>query len=157
MSSQDQPNYEQQETPTSEAASPNGPDTKILQNLAAQTGRSVEMLALAGDLNARNLEFTLSMIRTAMSGMEALARETVARSRRTSEQAAEALRGLSEVRSPQDLLSAQSSFLKASSESMIEHTIRTQDIAESTRKALANSCSSHLQDSFVGYTRVVPA
>jgi hypothetical protein len=145
-----------QDSPPSGAASSEGPNAAI-QNMAEQTKRNLELLALAGDLNSRNLEMALSMMRTAMNGAEALARETVAQSQRASQLAARTLRVLGDARSPQELFSAHGDYLKGSTEALLEQTSRTQDIAETTRKTLVDDCSAHLRDSLVGYTRIIRA
>lgn len=152
----EQPHESPQVSPQSGATASEDPNATI-QNMAEQTKRNLELLALAGDLNSRNLEMALSMIRTAMNGAEALARETVAQSQRASQLAVQTLRVLGDARSPQELFSAQSDYLRGSTEALLEQTNRTQDIAETTRKTLVDDCSAHLRDSLVGYTRIIRA
>jgi hypothetical protein len=155
MATLNQPDETPQEASASRAVPAEAPSPSTMRNMAAQVERSVGLLALAADLNARNLEMVLSAIGTAMKGVQALSRETLAQSDRASQQAAQTLRVLGGVRSTQDLLSAQIEYFKANGESLLEQSMRIQATVEDTRKALVDDCSSRLQESLLGYLRVV--
>jgi hypothetical protein len=120
----------------------------------AQTKTGLEGLGLAGDLGARNVEAMMSLVRIALSGMEAFAREALDQSRRSSEQSTETLRALAGARTAADLLSVQSNYLKATGQALLGQATRTREIAQSTGKALIEGCSSHAQEMAAGYAKV---
>lgn len=122
---------------------------------AARTDKSTETVTLVGDLGALNMAAMMSITRIALGGMAALAQETIAGSRRSSEQAIDTLRALSGAKTASDLLSVQSAFLKGGGEALLDHAARTRQIAGKTAVALTEGCSTHAQDMVVRYTRIV--
>ena len=155
MGMQDQPQSSSPDTTATGATAGETLRSADVQGAAAQAKKNVAALALAGDLGARNMEAMMSIARIAMGGMEALAQETVAQTRRSSEHAVEALRALADARTASDLLSVQTAYLKSRGQALLDQAALTQQITEKTSRALVEGCSAHTQEAVAGYTRII--
>jgi hypothetical protein len=130
-------------------------DTAGVTVTAAQTKRSVEALALAGELNARNMEAMMSIARIAIGGVEALAQGAIAQTRRSSEHAVEALHGLAGARTMSDILSVQRAYLEARRCALMDQAAVTRRITEQTSRAVLEGCSARAQKVVVEYKRIM--
>jgi hypothetical protein len=155
MSTQDQPEAGSQEPPAKDTTANDGSGGTAPKGAAAQTERSVQMLALAGDLSARNMEAMMSIARIALTGMDTLAKEALVQARQSSDQAVETLQALADAKTPSELLSVQSAYLKSRGQTLLTQAERTRRITDATGRAIMEKCSTHATETVVGYTRIV--